>query len=97
MLVGIFTSIAPAQNVLTVIKKRDYKLIPICSTVFGSLCNFFWLAFGVMLKDVYNIIPNAICLAINVSNTCIWLYFYYTRDQNKDKEEKEEELKDEDN
>jgi hypothetical protein len=97
MLVGIFTSIAPAQNVLTVIKKRDYKLIPICSTVFGSLCNFFWLAFGVMLKDVYNIIPNAICFAINVSNTCIWLYFYYTRDQNKDKEEKEEELKDEDN
>lgn len=97
MLVGIFTSIAPAQNVLTVIKKRDYKLIPICSTVFGSLCNFFWLAFGVMLKDVYNIIPNAICLAINVSNTCIWLYFYYTRDKNKDKEEKEEELKDEDN
>ena len=97
MLVGIFTSIAPAQNVLTVIRKRDYKLIPIFSTIFGALCNFFWLVFGIILKDVYNIIPNAICFSINVCNTCIWLYFYYTRNKNEEKEDKEEELKDEDN
>ncbi len=98
MIVGIFTSIAPAQNVLTVIRKRNYKLIPICSTVFGALCNFFWLAFGIMLKDIYNIIPNAICFTINVSNTCIWIYFYITRDKKaEEKEDKEEELKDEDN
>lgn len=98
MIVGIFTSIAPAQNVLTVIRKRNYKLIPICSCVFGALCNFFWLAFGIMLKDIYNIIPNAICFTINVSNTCIWIYFYITRDKNaEEKEDKEEELKDEDN
>ena len=96
MLVGIFTSIAPAQNVFKVIKERNYKLIPICSTVFGALCNFCWLAFGIMLKDIYNIIPNGICFTINVSNTCIWLYFYSTRDKNVDKD-KEEELKDEDN
>ena len=98
MIVGIFTSIAPAQNVLTVIRKRNYKLIPICSTVFGALCYFFWLAFGIMLKDIYNIIPNAICFTINVSNTCIWIYFYLTRDKKaEEKEDKEEELKDEDN
>ncbi len=96
MLVGIFTSIAPAQNVLKVIRERNYKLIPICSTVFGALCNFCWLAFGIILKDIYNIIPNGICFSINVANTCIWLYFYSTRNKNEDKE-KEEELKDEDN
>jgi uncharacterized protein with PQ loop repeat len=90
MLVGIFTSIAPAQNVLHVIRERNYKLIPICSTVFGGLCNFSWLSFGIMLKDIYNIIPNAICFTINLSNTLIWCYFYYTRDK---KEEKEEALK----
>ena len=87
MLVGIFTSIAPAQNVLHVIRERNYKLIPICSTVFGGLCNFSWLSFGIMLKDIYNIIPNAICFTINLSNTLIWCYFYYTRDK------KEEALK----
>ena len=100
MLVGVFTSIAPAQNVLTVIRKRDYKLIPICSTVFGSLCSFFWLSFGIMLKDVYNIIPNAICLTLNLTNTCIWLYFYLNRNKREDEEEnedKDEGLKDEDN
>ena len=97
MLVGIFTSIAPAQNVFKVIKKGDYKLIPIWSTVFGALCNFFWLAFGIMLKDLYNIVPNAICLTINVSNTCIWCYFYYISNKKAEKGEEGEELKDEDN
>ena len=93
MLVGIFTSIAPAQNVLKVIRERNYKLIPICSCVFGGLCNFSWLSFGIMLKDIYNIIPNAICFTINLSNTLIWCYFYYNRDKKEDNEEK---LKDDD-
>jgi len=97
MLTGIFTSIAPAQNVFKVIKQRNYKLIPICSTFFGALCNFFWLMFGIILRDIYNIIPNAICVAINVSNTLIWIYFYLTRDKNAEREDKEEQLKDEDN
>ena len=97
MLVGIFTSIAPAQNVLKVIRERNHKLIPIWSTVFGALCNFFWLAFGIMLKDVYNIVVNAICFSINFANTCIWLYFYYNRDKKVDEDDKGEELKDEDN
>ena len=94
MLVGIFTSIAPAQNVVRVIRERNYKLIPIFSTVFGALCTFCWLVFGCILKDIYNIIPNGICLAINLSNTFIWVYFYCTRNK---KDEKEEQLKDEDN
>lgn len=95
MLVGIFTSIAPAQNVLKVIRERNYKLIPICSCVFGGLCNFSWLAFGIMLKDIYNIIPNAICFTINLSNTLIWCYFYSTS-KKEEKEDKEEQLKDDD-
>ena len=97
MLTGIFTSIAPAQNVFKVIKQRNYKLIPICSTFFGSLNNFFWMMFGIILRDIYNIIPNIICLAINLSNTLIWIYFYLTRDKTEEKTDKKEQLKDEDN
>ena len=93
MLVGIFTSIAPAQNVVKVIRERAYKLIPIYSTVFEALCNFSWLVFGCILRDIYNIIPNRICLAINLSNTFIWTYFYCSRDKSED--DKEEQLKDE--
>ena len=93
MLVGIFTSIAPAQNVLKVIRERAYKLIPIFSTVFGALCNLSWLIFGCILRDIYNIIPNGICLTINLANTFIWVYFYCTRDKSED--DKEEQLKDE--
>ena len=94
MLIGIATSIAPAQNVLKVIRERNYKLIPIWSCVFGALCNFFWLLFGCILRDIYNIVPNGICLTINLSNTFIWIYFYCTADKSNDKEEQ---LKDEEN
>ena len=95
MLVGIFTSIAPAQNVLNVIKEGNHKLIPIWSCIFGGLCNFSWLIFGITLMDWYNIIPNAICFLINLSNSIIWCYFYSTS-KKEEKEDKEEQLKDDD-
>ena len=96
MLVGIFTSIAPAQNVLKVFREGNYKNIPIWSTVFGALCNFFWLLFGCFLKDIYNIVPNAICFSINMANTCIWTYYYCKSNKKVDNDDKGDELKDED-
>ncbi len=46
-----------------------------------------------MLKDIYNIIPNDICFSINLSNTLIWCYFYYSRDKKEEKDEKEKPVK----
>ena len=99
MVAGIVTSIAPAQNVVTVFKKGQYKLIPIWTCVFGGLCSFFWLLFGILIKDIYNIIPNGISVTIQLCNISIWTYFYLTRKEGEKDEEKEEEakLQDEDN
>ena len=97
MVSGIVTSIAPAQNVIKVFKQGQYKLIPIWTCVFGGLCAACWLVFGILIKDIYNIIPNGISLAIQICNTSIWAYFYCTRKEEKENKEEEEKLQDEDN
>lgn len=97
MVSGIITSIAPAQNVITVFKKGQYKLIPIWTCIFGGLCSGFWLIFGILIKDIYNIIPNGISLTIQLCNISIWAYFYCTRKEGGEEKEEEEKLQDDDN
>ena len=97
MVAGIVTSIAPAQNVIKVFKQGNYKLIPIWTCVFGGLCSACWLVFGILLKDIYNIIPNVMALAIQICNTSIWAYFYFTRKEDKEEKDEEEKLQDDDN
>ena len=97
MVAGIVTSIAPAQNVIKVFKQGQYKLIPIWTCVFGGLCAACWFVFGILIKDIYNIIPNGISLTIQICNTSIWTYFYCTRKEEKENKEEEEKLQDEDN
>ena len=97
MVSGIITSITPAQNVVKVFKKGEYKLIPIWTCVFGGLCSACWLVFGILIKDIYNIIPNGISLTIQVCNISIWTYFYCTRKEKKETKDEEEKLQDEDN
>ena len=94
MVAGIVTSIAPAQNVIKVFKQGQYKLIPIWTCVFGGLCAACWLVFGILIKDIYNIIPNGISLTIQICNTSIWAYFYCTRKEEKENKEEEEKLQD---
>ena len=96
MITGILTNIAPAQNVLKVIRDGEYKLIPITSTVFGGLVNVFWLLFGISLIDWNNIIVNGICLVINIVNTSTYIYYYLKRNK-KEENEGNEKLKSEDN
>ena len=97
MVAGIVTSMTPAQNVITVFKKGDYKLIPIWTCIFGGLCAACWLVFGIILKDIYNIIPNGLSLLIQLCNIAIWTYFYTTRKKEKEPTDEEEKLQDEDN
>lgn len=54
---------APGQLIIDVIKKKDYKLIPIISSIIGLLCSSCWMLygwFGKTLKDITIIIPNTL-------------------------------------
>jgi len=90
MVVNIITYITPGQKIYQVIKTRNYNLIPISSTLSGSLCTLAWLIFGLLIWDIRTIIPNGLGLIFATINSGVWAYFYFTR--NKDEDEKEEKM-----
>jgi len=89
VVVNIITYIAPGQKILEVIRQKNYKLIPISSTLSGASCALSWLIFGILIKDINTIIPNTLGLIFATLNSSIWAYFYCTRDKSED-EDKEE-------
>lgn len=95
MVVNILTYIAPGQNIIKVIKQRNYKLISIASTIVGAACSLCWFSFGLMIKDINTIIPNSIGLTFSLINTFVWIYFYLNR-KDEEEGEKETELVDKD-
>ena len=90
MVINIITYITPGQKIYQVIKTKNYNLIPISSTLSGSLCTLCWLIFGLLIWDIRTIIPNGLGLVFATINSGIWAYFYFTRD--KEKDEKEEKI-----
>ena len=90
MIVNIITYITPGQKIYQVIKTKNYNLIPISSTLSGSLCTLCWLIFGLLIWDIRTIIPNGLGLVFATINSGVWAYFYFTRD--KEKDEKEEKI-----
>ena len=89
VVVNIITYIAPGQNIIRVCKEKNYKLIPIASTLSGASCALSWLTFGILIKDIRTIIPNTLGLTFAGINSLIWAYFYCNRDKSKDDEEDE--------
>ena len=83
--------ISPGQKILRVIKEKNYKLIPIYSTVINVLVSSTWLGFGICINLISQIIPNALGVFFSILNTSLWIYFYINRDKEKEKEKKENE------
>ena len=96
MIFNIIMFISPGQKILRVIKEKNYKLIPIYTTIVNILCSAAWLGYGICINLISQIIPNAIGLFFSVLNTCLWIYFYIKRDKKKEKSEKEQEKENED-
>ena len=90
VIVNIITYITPGQKIYQVIKTKNYNLIPISSTLSGSLCTLCWLIFGLLIWDIRTIIPNGLGLVFATINSGVWAYFYFTRD--KEEDEKEEKI-----
>ena len=89
VVINIINYIAPGQNIVKVIQEKNYKLIPISSTLVGASCAMSWLSFGILIRDIKTIIPNTLGLIFAIINSFIWTYFYCIR--NKEKEDNDEE------
>ena len=90
MIFNVCMFISPGQKIFRVIKEKNYKLIPIVSTLVNILCSSAWLGYAICINLMTQIIPNALGLFFSVANTLAWTYYYLRRDKEKDKEEDNE-------
>ena len=81
MIFNTLMFVSPFQKILRVIKEKNYKLIPICTTIVNILCSISWLGYGVCISMVSQIIPNAIGLILSVVNAYTWIYYYANRNK----------------
>lgn len=90
ILIGINTMqyVAPAQNLVKVIREKNHKLIPIVTTVLGALCSGGWLLFGLIVGDINSIISNGLGCLSSIITSFIWIWIY-TKYGKKEKEEEE--------
>ena len=87
MIFNVAMYIAPGQKIIRVIKEKNYKLIPIRSTIVSICCSGSWLLYGIFIDLMAQIVPNALGLFFSIANTLAWIYFYINRDKTKNKEE----------
>ncbi len=87
MIFNVAMYIAPGQKIIRVIKEKNYKLIPIRSTIVSICCSGSWLLYGIFISLMAQIVPNALGLFFSIANTLAWIYFYINRDKEKNKEE----------
>ena len=85
IIINIIMFIAPGQNLIRVIKEKNYKLIPIVSTIVGTICSGGWLLYGQLVNDINCIIPNGLGLIFSILTTLIWAFFYFKTKINKKK------------
>ena len=86
MIFNVAMYIAPGQKIIRVIKEKNYKLIPIRSTIVSILCSGSWLMYGISINLFAQILPNALGLFFSILNTLAWCYFYINRDKGKEEE-----------
>jgi len=79
MIFNLFVFISPGQKILRVIKEKNYKLIPIYSTIINIVYSIAWLLYGISIKMVSQIIPNVLGLFFSIINTGAWIYYYKRR------------------
>ena len=88
MIFNIITSYKPFQNIFKIMKEGNYKMISIFDTILGCFCAFFWLIYGILIKNYKAIIPNFIGFIISFIHILLYTVFYLKRKKNDEKKEK---------
>ena len=82
IVINVIMYIAPGQNLIKVIKEKNYKYIPIANVITGALCSGGWFLYAKIMDDINCMIPNGLGLLFSLINTIIWL-IYYLKARNK--------------
>ena len=77
IVINILMFVAPGQNLVRVIREKNYKLIPIASTIVGSICSGGWYLYGKIVNDINCMIPNGLGLIFSIFTTLVWTFYYF--------------------
>jgi hypothetical protein len=84
--------IAPAQNLMRVIKEKNHKLIPIVSTLVGAVCSGGWLLFALIIGDINCFIPNGLGCISSIITSLVWFWIRSKSAKKEDESKEGEEL-----
>ena len=87
MIINIITYIPAAQNISRIIRQGNFKSIPIFNTIIGIFSSICWLTYGILIKNIISIIPNAIGFIISIIHIAIWTFFNLRMKSDDDKNE----------
>lgn len=76
MVFNVLMYAAPGEKIYRVVKTGNYSLIPIFSTIGGTLCSACWLTFGIYEGDNNLIIPNALGLFFAILQVVMYIIYY---------------------
>lgn len=78
ILASMIVFLSPIQLIYRVCKENNYILIPIYSA-YVNICNTLsWIMFGILVKDVYVILPNLVGLALAIIQIAVFKYYKKT-------------------
>ncbi len=82
MVSSVSTNFSPLIIINQVIKTKSNELIYLPQALMGCVNLSCWLAYGLLLNDIYQIITNSLGLAMCVVQLIV--YFYYNGNKNQD-------------
>ena len=82
MVSSVSTNFSPFIIINQVIKTKSNELIYLPQALIGCVNLSCWLAYGLLLNDIYQIITNSLGLAMCVIQLIV--YFYYNGNKNQD-------------
>ncbi len=82
MVSSVSTNFAPFIIISQVIKTKSNELIYLPQALIGCVNLSCWLAYGLLLNDIYQIITNSLGLSMCVIQLIV--YFYYNGNKNQD-------------
>ena len=65
----------PIQFIYRVTKEKNYNLIPIYLVCASLLSSFFWIIYGIFIKDLYIVFPNAIGIILAKIQILVFLKY----------------------
>ena len=81
MVFNLLMFVSPWQKILKVFAEKNHNLIPIYTTIINILCSISWMAYGVCINSVPQIIPNVLGFFLSTVNAATWGYYFFNRNK----------------